>query len=348
MPDFSTTYLGLKLSSPLVPSASPISRTLDNIRRLEDAGAGAVVLYSLFEEQIDAESQALDQFLTAGADSYPEALSYFPDASAYRLSPEGYLKHIRLAKAAVSIPIIASLNGVSAGGGVVRYAHQAQWIKYARLMEQAGADALELNLYYVPTDPELRGDDIENMYADLLIDVRHTVTIPIAMKLSPFFSSLPNMAKRLVQCGANGLVLFNRFYQPDFDLDTLDVVPGLNLSMPENPQTLRLPLRWIAILYGRVQADLALTSGVHTAEDALKGVLAGAQVVMLASALLVHGISRLPEIRAGMDRWMVAHDYESVNQMRGSMSQKSVAYPAAFERASYIKTIGTGHSTEIQ
>jgi dihydroorotate dehydrogenase (fumarate) len=343
MPDFTTTYLGLKLKSPLVPSASPLSRTLDNLRRMEDAGAGAVVLYSLFEEQINAESQFLDQFLTAGAESYPEALSYFPDASAYRLSPEGYLEHIRKAKAAVSIPIIASLNGVSAGGAAVVSRQQRQWIKYARLMQEAGADALELNLYYVPADPDLRGDDVENMCADLLIDVRHTVTLPVAMKLSPYFSSLPNMARRLAECGANGLVLFNRFYQPDIDLDTLDVVPHLNLSTPEEHQALRVPLRWIALLYGRVPVDLALSTGVHTAEDALKGVLAGAKVVMTASALLLHGISWLAETKARMLRWMEAHEYDSITQMCGSVSQKSVPYPAAFERASYIKSVGTGH-----
>jgi dihydroorotate dehydrogenase (fumarate) len=343
MPDFTTTYLGLKLNSPLVPSASPLSRSLDNLKRMEQAGAGAVVLYSLFEEQINAESHALDQFLTAGADSYPEALSYFPDASAYRLSPEEYLEHIRKAKAAVGIPIIASLNGVSTGAGVAVNSRQADWIKYARLMQDAGADALELNLYYVPTDPNLGGDAIEDMYADLLIDVRHTVTLPIAMKLSPYFSCLPNMARRLADCGANGFVLFNRFYQPDIDLDTLDVVPHLNLSTPEEHQALRVPLRWIALLYGRIPVDLALSTGVHTAEDALKGVLAGAKVVMMASALIMHGITRLSEVRTGMLRWMEAHEYDSIAQMCGSVSQKSVPYPAAFERASYVKLVGTGH-----
>ncbi len=343
MTDFSTTYLGLKLNSPLVPSASPLSRSLDNLKRMEAAGAGAVVLHSLFEEQINAESHTLDYFLAHGAESYPEALSYFPEASAYRLTPDLYLEHIRKAKAAVSIPIIASLNGISAGSGYVVNQRQCDWIKYARLMEQAGADALELNLYYVPTDPDLLGDTVEDMYADLLIDVRHTISIPVAMKLSPFFSSLPNMARRLVECGASGLVLFNRFYQPDIDLDTLDVVPQLNLTTPQEAQALRVPLRWIALLYGRVGADLALSSGVHTAEDALKGVLAGAQVTMLASALLMHGIGRLSEIRTRMLQWMDAHEYESITQMCGSVSQKSVAYPAAFERASYIRSIGLGH-----
>jgi len=342
MPDFSTTYLGLKLCSPLVPSASPLSRSLDNLKRMEEVGAGAVVLYSLFEEQINAESHALDYFLTRGTETYPEALSYFPEASAYRLTPELYLEHIRRAKAAVSIPIIASLNGVSAGPSR-RNPAQLDWIKYAALMEQAGADALELNLYYVPTDPDQRGDAVEDMYADLLIEVQSTISIPVAMKLSPFFSSLPNMAQRLARCGASGLVLFNRFYQPDIELDTLDVVPHLNLTTPEEHQALRVPLRWIALLYGRVEADLALSSGVHTSEDALKGVLAGAKVVMLASALLMHGISRLGEIRTRMLHWMDAHEYDSISQMCGSVSQKSVAFPAAFERASYLKAVGTGH-----
>jgi dihydroorotate dehydrogenase (fumarate) len=342
MPDITTTYMGLKLSSPLVPSASPLSRNVDNLRRMEEAGAGAVVLYSLFEEQINAESRILDEYLTASTETSPEALDYFPQAMAYRLSPEGYLEHIRKAKAAVSIPIIASLNGVSTGGPHVVDKQPREWIKYARLMQDAGADALELNLYYVPTDPDLRGDDIENMYADLLVEVRDAVTIPIAMKLSPYFSSLPNVARRLAACGANGLVLFNRFYQPDIDLETLDVVPHLNLSTPEEHQALHVPLRWIALLYGRVPVDLALTTGVHSAEDALKGVLAGASVVMMASALLIHGISRLTEIKGRMLRWMEAHEYDSIAQMCGSVSQKSVPFPAAFERAAYIKSVGTG------
>jgi dihydroorotate dehydrogenase (fumarate) len=340
MPDMTTTYLGLKLSSPLVPSASPLSRSLDNLKRMEEAGAGAVVLYSLFEEQINAESHTLDYFLARGSESSAEALSYFPEAAAYRLSPELYLEHIQRAKAAVSIPIIASLNGVSAGPGYAVHRHQRDWIKYGRLMEQAGADALELNLYYVPTDPALLGDTVEDMYADLLIDVRNSVNIPVAMKLSPYFSCLPNMAQRLADCGAEGLVLFNRFYQPDIDLDTLEVVPHLNLTTPQEAQALRVPLRWIALLYGRIHADLALSSGVHTAEDALKGVLAGARVVMMASALLMHGIVRLSEVRTRMLQWMEAHEYESITQMCGSVSQKSVAHPAAFERASYIRAIG--------
>lgn len=343
MSDFSTTYLGLPLSSPLVPSASPLARNIDNLKRMEDAGAGAVVLHSLFEEQINAESHTLDHFLTHGAESYSEALSYFPEANAYRLTPELYLEHIRKAKAALKIPVIASLNGVSTGSGYVVNRQQGDWIKYAALMEQAGADALELNLYYVPTDPDLLGETVEDMYADLLIDVSSSVHMPVAMKLSPFFSSLPNMARRLVECGASGLVLFNRFYQPDIDLETLEVAPHMNLTTPHEPQALRVPLRWIALLYGRIEADLALSSGVHSAEDALKAMLAGARVAMMTSTLLLHGIGRLAEIRADMLHWMETHEYESITQMCGSMSQKSVAYPAAFERASYIRTIGIGH-----
>jgi dihydroorotate dehydrogenase (fumarate) len=340
MADLSTTYLGLHLSNPLVPSASPLARSLDNLKRMEDAGAGAVVLHSLFEEQIRAESQVLDYFLTHGGESHAEALSYFPDASAYRLTPELYLEHIRKAKAALGIPVIASLNGVSTGSGFVLTRQDIDWIKYGALMEEAGADALELNLYYVPTAPDLRGDAVEDMYARLLIDVSSSVNIPVAMKLSPYFSCLPNMAQRLAESGAAGLVLFNRFYQPDIDLETLEVVPHLNLSTPQEAQALRVPLRWIAILYGRVPADLALSSGVHSAEDALKGLLAGAQVVMLTSALLQNGIGRLAEIRAGMERWLDDRDCQSVAQIRGSVSQRSVAYPAAFERASYIRAIG--------
>ncbi len=331
MPDLSTTYLGLKLNCPLVPSASPLSKSLDNLRRMEDAGAGAVVLYSLFEEQINAESHELDHFLTRGTESNAEALSYFPEPVAYRLLPDQYLEHLRRAKGALGIPVIASLNGVSSGG----------WIKYARRMQEAGADALELNMYFLSTDLELRGDRVEEMYADLLVDIRREVTIPIAVKLSPFFSSLPNFAQRLVRAGANGLVLFNRFYQPDLDLESLEVVPRPNLSSPFTPNALRLPLRWIAVLYGRVSADMALTGGVHSAEDALKGLMAGAAVTMMASELLVQGIERLAVIRAAMLRWMEEHEYTSVAQMRGSMSQRSVASPAAFERAHYIRAIST-------
>ena len=329
MPDLSTTYLGLNLTCPLVPSASPLTKSLDNIRRMEDAGAGAVVLYSLFEEQINFESHELDRFLTQGSESYAEALTYFPEPSKFRLKPGQYLEHIRRAKKAVRIPIIGSLNGVSTGG----------WIKYARAIQEAGADALELNMYFLSTEADLRGDVVEDTYAGLLADIKRTVAIPVAVKLSPFFSSLPNMARRLVEAGAQGLVLFNRFYQPDIDLETLEVTPRLNLSSPLAPQALRLPLRWIAILCGQVQADFALTSGVHSAEDALKGIMAGANVIMLASELLINGVDRLRAIRGDMLRWMEEHEYSSVAQMRGSMSQRSVKFPAAFERAHYLRAI---------
>jgi dihydroorotate dehydrogenase (fumarate) len=280
--------------------------------------------------------------LAHGTESYGEALSYFPDAAEYRLTPELYLGHISRAKAALAIPVIASLNGVSAGSFVTTRAER-DWIKYANLMEQAGADALELNLYYLPTDLNLLGNIVEDMYTDLLSDVRNSVSIPVAMKLSPFFSSLPNLARRLVACGASGLVLFNRFYQPDINLDTLEVEPHLNLTTPNEHQALRLPLRWIALLYGRLEVDLALSTGVHTAEDALKGVLAGASVVMMTSALLTRGIGHLMEMRTRMLQWMETHEYSSIQQMRGSVSQKAVPYPAAFERASYIRAIGLGH-----
>jgi dihydroorotate dehydrogenase (fumarate) len=333
--DLATTYLGLPLTSPLVPSASPLSNSLANLRRMEDAGAGAVVLPSLFEEQITHESRELDHFLTQGAASYAEALTYFPEMQAYRLTPVQYLEHIHKAKSAVSVPIIASLNGVSTGSWI-RRAGEADWIKYARAMQEAGADALELNLYFVPTDPNLTGDAVEDMYADAVVDVVRTVDMPVAVKLSPFFSSLPNAAARLVRAGARALVLFNRFYQPTINLEALEVQPHVELS---DSRDLHLPLRWIAILYGRLQADLALTSGVHSAEDALKGLMAGATVTMLASALLRHGIEHLAQVRAGMLRWMEENEYESVEQMRGSMSQRSVAFPAAFERAQYVRTI---------
>ena len=337
MPDLSTTYLSLKLSSPLVPSASPLSEGIDNVKRMEDTGAAAVVLYSLFEEQINSEHRELDPFLTHSAYSHAEALTYFPDQSDYRLAPAQYLEHIRKAKAAVSIPIIASLNGVSTGGWI-RHARQVEWIKYARQMEEAGADALELNIYFVPTGPNLASDTVEDIYVDTLADVIRLVSIPVAVKLGPFFSALPYMAQRLVEAGAKGLVLFNRFYQPDIDIETREVVPRLTLS---DSNDLHVPLRWIAILYGRVAADLALTTGVHTTEDVLKGVMAGASVTMLASELLRNGIDRLREIRADMIRWLEAHEYESLAQMRGSLSQRSVKFPAAYERAQYVKMVGT-------
>lgn len=324
--DLTTSYLGLSLKNPIVASASPLSETVDGIRRLEEAGAAAVVLPSLFEEQIDAESHHLDHFLGYAAESYAEALSYFPEASRYRIGPEAYLERIAQARARTDIPIIGSLNGVSTGG----------WVDYARVIEQAGAHALELNVYYLPTDLQISGGEVEEMYLDVLRDVRQTIQIPVAMKLSPYFSATAHMAARLADAGADGLVLFNRFYQPDVDLETLTVVPHLQLS---TSWELRLPLRWVAILYGRVPADLAITSGVHTYEDVLKGLMAGASAVMMASELLKHGIGRIEEILHGLAVWMTEHEYDSVSQMQGSMSQIHVAEPAAFERANYMKVL---------
>ena len=324
--DLSTSYLGLSLKHPVVPSASPLSASLDGICRLAEAGAAAIVLPSLFEEQFEAEANQLDHYLGYAADSFAEAVSYFPEASQYRIGPEEYLEQIAAARTLIDIPIIGSLNGVSAGG----------WVDYARLIEEAGAHALELNVYYIPTDLRMTGAEVETMYLDVLQEVRASVKIPIAMKLSPYFSATANMAMRLADAGADGLVLFNRFYQPDFDLDTLSVVPHLVLS---TDWELRLPLRWTAILYGRVPADLAITGGVHSYEDVLKSVMAGANAVMLASELLQHGIDRIGEIVHGMRVWMTEREYESVSQMRGSMSQMCVAEPAAFERANYMKVL---------
>jgi len=326
--DLSTTYLGLQLKNPLVPSSSPLMRTRDSVRQLEDAGAGAIVLHSLFEEQITQETHTLDRYLTQGTDSFAEALSYFPEAPDYHTGPDDYLEHISWAKRALDIPVIASLNGVSTGG----------WVRYAREMQEAGADGLELNIYYLPTDPALTGAEVEQIYLDVLTDVRASVTIPIAMKLSPYFSAMANMAQRLDQAGANGLVLFNRFYQPDLDPDNLEVITDLKLSTSTE---LRLPLRWIAILYGHVQADLALTTGVHTVHDILKGLMAGAKITMMASTLLHHGVSRLTQLLAELDNWLMDNEYDSVAQMQGSLSQINCAEPAAFERANYMRILNS-------
>jgi dihydroorotate dehydrogenase (fumarate) len=322
----STNYLGLPLKNPIVASSSPLSHTVDSIQRLEDAGASAVVMYSLFEEQITFESLYVDHYLRNNTNSYAESLDYFPEMDHYNVWPDEYLNLIRLAKESVDIPIIGSLNGVSIGG----------WINYAGLIEDAGADALELNVYYVPTNVDMTGREIEGMYVDMLRQVKSAVTIPVAMKLSPYFSSVSNMAKRMVSEGANGLVFFNRFYQPDFDLESLAVAPRLVLS---NSNELRLPLRWVAILYGRLLADFAITTGIHNAEDVLKGLMAGAKVTMMASELLQNGVRRIKEILREMEIWMDEHEYESVAQMIGSMSQKNCAEPAAFERANYMKIL---------
>jgi dihydroorotate dehydrogenase (fumarate) len=326
--DLSTTYLGLQLKNPLVPSSSPLMRQKQDVRRMEDAGAAAIVLHSLFEEQITQEARTLDRYLTQGVESYAEALSYFPEAAEYHSTPDDYLKHLSWAKETLDIPVIASLNGVSTGG----------WIRYAREMEQAGADALELNIYYLPTDLTLVGSEVERIYLDVLRDVKSAVTIPITMKLNPYFSSLANMANQLVQNGADGLVLFNRFYQPDLDPEQLEVIPDLVLS---SSVELRLPLRWIAILYGRVQADLALTTGVHAVEDVLKAMMAGASITMLASELLRNGVDRISELLVDLENWLIEHEYDSVNQMQGSLSQINCAEPAAFERANYMRILNS-------
>ena len=328
MPDLTTTYLGLQLKNPLVASASPLSKKMDSVRRIEDAGAAALVMYSLFEEQITHDSQELDHYLERGTHSFAESLSYFPDLNYLNLGTEPYLEHLHKIKQEVSIPVIGSLNGISSGG----------WVEYAHRIEQAGADALELNIYYLPTDPDLTGAELEEDYVQLVKDVRAKIKLPIAVKLSPYFTALPNLAKRIVAAGADALVLFNRFYQPDFDLEELEVIPNLVLSTSHE---LRLPLRWIAILYGRIQADFALTSGVHTAQDVLKAMMAGANVAMMTSTLLENGVGRIMHILTDLHEWMEEHEYESIEQMRGSMSQQAVTEPAAFERANYIKALNT-------
>ncbi len=324
--NLSTKYLDLDLSSPIVPSASPLSQNLDNIKQMEDAGAGAVVMHSLFEEQIDINSIEVDHFLTHGADSFGEALSYFPEMDSYEVGPETYLKNIQKAKEMVDIPIIASLNGVSNGG----------WVKYARLMEEAGADALELNIYFISTNPDISSFEIEDIYLKTLNEVCKRVNIPVSVKFAPFFSSIPNMAKKMTDLGAKGLVMFNRFYQPDLDIENFEVIPNLVLSTSDD---LRLPLRWTAILHGRINTDFAITGGVHTGEDVVKGILAGANVTMMAAELLKKGIPRLREVTSELLLWMEKHEYESVNQMRGAMSQRNIKEPAAFERANYMKAL---------
>jgi dihydroorotate dehydrogenase (fumarate) len=328
MTDLTTRYLGLTLKNPIVASASPLTKKLDSAKKLEESGVSAIVMYSLFEEQIIHESLELDHYLTRGTDSFAEALTYFPDSSSYSMGPGKYLDHLSAVKKAVSVPVIGSLNGVSKGG----------WTRYARYMEEAGADAIELNLYYLSTDANLTSSEIEQTYLDLVAEVKSSIKVPLAVKLSPFFTALPNFAKRLTTAGADGIVLFNRFYQPDIDLDTLEVVPNLVLSTADD---LRLPLRWIAILYGQVSADLALTSGVHSGADVIKAMMAGAKVAMTTSAMLEKGYGVVNEMLAQTQKWMEEHEYTSIQQMQGSMSQKSVKEPAAFERANYVKALAS-------
>jgi dihydroorotate dehydrogenase (fumarate) len=326
MADLATSYLGLRLAHPVVASAGPLSRTLDGIRRLEDAGAAAVVLFSLFEEQIRVENAATEHLIGIGAESFPEALDYFPAIGDYEVGPEPYLELIRRAREATGIPIIASLNGVTREG----------WLDYASRIEQAGATALELNVYHIPADLRASGRAVEELYRDVLRAVKAVVRIPVAMKLAPFFSAPGEMALSLVAEGADGLVLFNRFYQPDFDLETLEVAPTLQLSRPEE---IRLPLLWIAILHGRTEASLAASTGVHSASEVVKYLLAGADAVMTTSALLQHGPQHLATLVSGLGQWLDERGYASVAQMKGSMSQRNVAHPAAFERANYIKAL---------
>jgi dihydroorotate dehydrogenase (fumarate) len=324
--NLSTMYLGMKLKNPIVASASPLSRSMESMHRLEDAGASAIVMHSLFEEQITHESDELDHYKTYGTESFAEALSYFPDTGDYHLGPEEYLELVAKAANKLEIPIIASLNGVTPCG----------WTNYAKKMVEAGASALELNVYYIPTDGTLSGVEVENRYADMVKQMRSTVKIPLSIKLSPFFSSIPNIAQRLVREGADGLVLFNRFYQPDIDLEELNVKPGVELS---DSYANRLPMRWIGILYGKLKASLAATSGIHTAEDVLKLAMVGADVTMMCSALLMHGPEHIGKVLKDVERWMNEHEYESIEQMKGSLSHKSIADPSAYERANYMKAL---------
>ncbi len=326
MIDLTTHYMGLELFHPIVPSASPLSYDLDGICRLEDAGAPAIVLFSLFEEQIEMQSRALDYYLNYGAESYVEATSYFPESVSYEVGPESYLELIRSSKDRVNVPIIASLNGVSSGG----------WVRYGRMIQEAGASALELNIYYIPTDPDVTSQEIERQYVDVVAAVAGSVSIPVAVKLGPFFTSPVNMGRQLASAGANGLTLFNRFYQPDFDIQNLEVIPNLVLSRSYD---MRLPLHWIALMHGQVAADLALTGGVHTYTDVLKAMMAGARVAQVASELLAHGVKRIREMQSEMIRWMEEYEYESVRQMQGSMSRLNVADPSAFERANYMRVL---------
>lgn len=324
--DLRTTYMGMELQHPIVASASPLSGSVASIKRLEDAGAAAVVLFSLFEEQLKHESAALEYLMTAGTESFAESLSYFPEVDDYTVGPDRYLELVRQASEAVDIPIIASLNGITNTG----------WIEYARLMQEAGARGIELNIYYIPADLTTSGREVEQRYIEIVKAVKAAVSIPVAVKLSPFFSAIGSMAKALDDVGADALVLFNRFYQPDFDLDKLEVAPNLQLSTPDE---IRLPLLWIAVLHGRLRASLGATRGVHSPVEVVKYLMAGADAVMTTSALLKHGVDYLGTLREGLRTWMEMRRYESVAQMKGSMSQRNVSDPTAFERANYIKTL---------
>jgi len=326
--DLKSNYLGLELKNPIVPSAGPLTADVNKIRLMEDNGAAAVVLYSLFEEQIEHESLELFHYTTTHNEAYQEAQNYFPEWSEYKAGPDQYLEHIRKAKEAVSIPVIASLNGHSAGG----------WTKFAKLMQEAGADALELNIYNLVSDLEKAGTEVEKEYAEIVRSVTSEVNIPVSVKIGPFFSSIGNMAKQLEDSGAKGIVLFNRFYQPDIDLEKLEVVPNVLLS---TPWAMRLPLRWTAILHGRTNLDIAATSGICNELDVLKMTMAGASVTQMLSCLLKFGIPHIKDVLVKIERWMVDHEYESLNQMRGSMSYRNVKDPSVFARANYMKVLNS-------
>jgi dihydroorotate dehydrogenase (fumarate) len=332
--NLTTRYLGFKLRTPLVPSASPLSEKIDNIKRMEDAGAAAVVFHSLFEEQVHRDRHDLQYYLDQGTESYAESLTYFPDRAEFKIGPDAYLEHIAQAKAAVDIPIIGSLNGTTLGG----------WLAYAQQIERAGADALELNIYSVPSNPDISGDDIETHYLNILAAVKAQLKIPVAVKLSPFFTNFARFARAADRNGADALVLFNRFYQPDIELETLEISPNVLLS---TPMAMRLPMRWIAMLFGRIGANLAATSGIHRATDALKMLMAGADVTMFCSVLLRRGIDHICVIEREMREWMEEHEYESVEQLKGSMSQKNCPDPSAFERAQYMRALQTYPAAEI-
>jgi dihydroorotate dehydrogenase (fumarate) len=323
-----TTYLGFKLRTPLVPSASPLSENLDSIKRMEDAGASAVVFHSLFEEQLRPGNYRVRRASGNGDELSSDALTDSSGEPDFKVDPEAYVNHIAKAKEAVRIPIIGSLNGSTFGG----------WQRYARWIEQGGADALELNIYNVPTDPERTADDIEIEYLTIVASVKSLLKIPVAVKLSPYFTNLSRFARRLDAQGADALVLFNRFYQPDIELETLEVSPNVLLS---TPMAMRLPMRWIALLYGRIGANLAATSGIHHGVDALKMIMAGADVTTLCSVLLRHGIDHIRVIERQMSEWMEEHEYESVDQLKGIMSQKNCPDPTVFERAQYMRALST-------
>ena len=324
--DLRTKYMGMTLKSPLVVAASPLSKTLDGIKKIEDAGASAFVMYSIFEEQIEFEQKELYYHTTAGTEAFAEATSYFPNVEEYNLGPQEYLNHIRKAKETVDIPVIASLNGKTIGG----------WTNFAKQMQEAGADGIELNIYNIPTNMNMTGAEIENSYIEILKAVKSAVSIPVALKVSPFFSNFANMAKRFDDAGADALVLFNRFYQPDINLDELEVQPHIILS---NPTDLRLPMRWIAILKGKILADFAATRGIHYGEDVIKMLLVGANVTMLCSTLLRYGIDHIKDIEEEVIEWMEEREYESVLQLQGSMSQMNVSDPSSFERAQYMRAL---------